>query len=984
MTLTTLLAGYKIHSLNFQPNKDIISYVTILLLLCCHANTDNPINTTNNEHQEKTLLNLTLLLNDSDQLNNKRFNDCSISLTEFIIYFYIQPIICFIGFILNILNVIIFCRPQFSGAAYAYMIAMSLADAITLISYMPSGLVRCGKYFVYCQHPEFRRFRIYLLYYNAYILFPIGNISETASVWFTLVLSVERYLTMSQIGSAYQNKLRMQSPNTLPSKQKSEILYNTNHSTYTTEYQETFNEDKKLPKKDSIETVENVVEQQQHREQQTTVGNFKWYEKLSNCCNLSVLKQHIRNSLTNTPTPKSLCILHKLHHSHLDRSIGRCSLNKCIQLYACRNCNFKHSLVFITFFSILLNLPLFFVQKVVRKNNPIKKSAIKQMENNKTSEWLHTISNHFNNLTSTDNQYNQGQLQVFTGLTEFGNSDFYKIFSWTRIMLIQVLPLLFLCFVNFCLLRFIHIANKRRQRYLLPDLSNKKTGRFKLHKANLRSTKVNKASSAKWQAAQRKLTILLIVIICLFIAGQIPQAFAYITIFEAFNRHFGNVCKRWRCCPPYLIYRSIAHMLGLFTYSTNFFVYLTLNKHFKQQLNIWFLLICPISKQFRKKCLLKQNKSINHSYDQSKSKLSFTNQHKSISLPHNNLYYRMCKRRRSSTLFCNPTKRLISIDNTDLSSEAVSAPVDLCTSSKWKNKDFLQLNEMKKDLLSTTIYHSPQCINKINSIIKSENTIDYIKMNYSSVPSINDVSNYLVISNPVNTDNNLLYKPIETQFQQSSLITKNNDLSINSIQPTNCQTEIKYDLNNPSCIYKTFRAYYSHDSVIKNWIFQLTSNNNNNQNSQNTKQITTSQSHSIYSNQLITNKDNLNNDLQHEQYVQNYDKRKEDMINNAKQNTIHCVNLNMLRNSNNNNKDYYNKSNDNISNSTNSSTSKNSNSAITNSKTCTHSIIDSDSHGVGLTFSHVYCPLIYRESDFDVISVDESNAQDEPEPNSFL
>ncbi|VDP40707.1 unnamed protein product [Schistosoma margrebowiei] len=142
MTLTTLLTGYKIHNLNFQLNKDIISYVTILLLLCCYANTDNTINTTNNEYQEKTLLNLTLLFNDSDQLNNKKLNDCSISLTEFIIYFYIQPIICFIGFILNILNVIIFCRPQFSGAAYAYMIAMSLADAITLISYMPSGLVR--------------------------------------------------------------------------------------------------------------------------------------------------------------------------------------------------------------------------------------------------------------------------------------------------------------------------------------------------------------------------------------------------------------------------------------------------------------------------------------------------------------------------------------------------------------------------------------------------------------------------------------------------------------------------------------------------------------------------------------------------------------------------------------------------------------------------------------------------------------------------
>lgn len=526
---------------------------------------------------------------------------------------------------------------------------------------------------------------------------------------------------MSQIGSVYQNKLRMQSSNTLPLKQKSEILYNTNHSTYTVEYQEAFHEDKKLPKKDSIGTVEeNIVEQQQHREQQTTVDNLKWYKKLSSCCNLSVLKQHIRNSLTNVPTPKSLCILHKLHHSHFDRPIGHSSLNKCVQLHACRNCNFKHSLIFITFFSILLNLPLFFVQKVVRKN-----------------------------------------------------------------------------------------------------------------------------------------------------------------------------------------------------------------------------------------------------------------------IPHNNLYYRIRRRRSSSTLFCNPTKRLISIDNTDLSSEAVSAPVDLCTSSKWKNKDYLQLNEMKNDLLSTTIHHSPQCINKIK-IIKSENTTDYIKMNYSSVPAINETPNYLVISNPFNTDNNLLYKPIETQFQQSSLITKNNDPFINSLQPTNCQTEIKYDLNNPSCIYKTFRAYYSHDSVIKNWIFQLTNNNNdnnnNNQNSQNTKQIT-SQSHSIYSNRLLTNKHCLNNNL-HEQCIQNYNKRKEDTINNVKQNIIHCVNLNMLHN--NNNEDYCNKSNDNISNSTISSTSKNSTSVITNSKTCTHSIIDSDSHGVGLTFSHVYCPLIYRESDFDVISVDESNAQDEPEPNSFL
>ncbi|CAH8297070.1 unnamed protein product [Schistosoma turkestanicum] len=792
---------------------------------------------------------------------------------------------------------------------------------------------------------------------------------------------------MSQIGSVYQNKLKMHSSNISPLKQKNEMSHNTNHSIYSLEYQETLNEEMKLPNKDLVERREGKILEQQQQQRQTTMNHLKLYKKLSNCCNLLGLK-HAAKSSTNTPTPKSLCIFKRLRHSHFNKPIGCCSLIKCIQLYTCRNCNFKHSLLFVTFFSILLNLPLFFVQKVVSKIVPVKNSTIKQVDDNKTSEWLHTTSNQANSLTSADNQYNQGQIQVFTGLTEFGNSDFYKIFSWTRIMLIQVLPLLFLCLVNFCLLRFLHIANKRRQKYLLPNVSNKKPGRFKLHKANLRTTKVNKASSARWQAAQRKLTILLIVIICLFIAGQIPQAFAYITIFEAFNRHFGNKCKRWRCCPPYLIYRSIAHMLGLFTYSINFFVYLTLNKHFKQQLNIWFLSICPISR-LQKRYLLKQNNLINHSYEQSKSQISLTNQHKAKSLlPHS----RKC----SSVLFCKPTKQLKRIDNTDLFSEAVSAPVDLCTNSKWENKlDCQQINEMKQDVLLPPTDHSFQCINQVKSNVKFDNKMNYTKLNYSSVPSMNDAVNYLIISNPFNINNNLLHKSTETQthHQKLSLTLKNTDQSFISLQPTNCHTEIKYDLNYPSCIYKTFRAYYSHDSVIKNWIFQLTNlnnnnnnhNNNNNPSSTSTLSSTTSQSNSIYSNHLVTighSFDSLQHGLCYYDQ-QNSNRRKEDTNDNVKQNIIHCVNLNMLQN--NDNKDYFDPSNNNnCSNNNNGSKNSSNSTTIENSKTCTHSIIDSDSHGAGLTFSHVYCPLIYRESDFDVISIDGTIEQDEPEPNSFL
>ncbi|KAF7262671.1 hypothetical protein EG68_00035 [Paragonimus skrjabini miyazakii] len=70
-----------------------------------------------------------------------RTNGCQISATEFMINFYIQTSICFVGFVLNMINVAVFLQPKFSGAAYAYMTAMSLADAITLLNNLPSGLL---------------------------------------------------------------------------------------------------------------------------------------------------------------------------------------------------------------------------------------------------------------------------------------------------------------------------------------------------------------------------------------------------------------------------------------------------------------------------------------------------------------------------------------------------------------------------------------------------------------------------------------------------------------------------------------------------------------------------------------------------------------------------------------------------------------------------------------------------------------------------
>ena len=67
---------------------------------------------------------------------------CALTLPEFVVYFYVQPSICLIGFILNIINCQIFRKPEFVGPAYKLMIALSLTDAITLISTFPLGFQR--------------------------------------------------------------------------------------------------------------------------------------------------------------------------------------------------------------------------------------------------------------------------------------------------------------------------------------------------------------------------------------------------------------------------------------------------------------------------------------------------------------------------------------------------------------------------------------------------------------------------------------------------------------------------------------------------------------------------------------------------------------------------------------------------------------------------------------------------------------------------
>lgn len=50
-----------------------------------------------------------------------------------------------------------------------------------------------------CLKPWFKTFRLGISYYTAYVHFPVSNASETASIFLTLLLSLERYIEMHKI-----------------------------------------------------------------------------------------------------------------------------------------------------------------------------------------------------------------------------------------------------------------------------------------------------------------------------------------------------------------------------------------------------------------------------------------------------------------------------------------------------------------------------------------------------------------------------------------------------------------------------------------------------------------------------------------------------------------------------------------------------------------------------------------------------------------
>ncbi|CAL8079320.1 unnamed protein product [Calicophoron daubneyi] len=418
-------------------------------------------------------------------------------------YVVIQTMICIVGLILNLINFSVYVRPAFSAPAYRVMTFLSLADAATLGFRIPQGYV----FLPHLIHHQTDAV-LYAYVYTVYVETPLTNMSENISAWFTVVLAIERYISMKH-----------------------------------------------------------------------------W----------SIAKRYF--------TPKNTNLL----------------------------------IILICVIAVIFNLPYFAIQNVTLTRV------------NKT-------------------------LQLDSSFTKFSQSYFYAIHSWVRIVVVQIIPLCFLCVSN-CLLFVLvsqhnqKLSKRGRTNNVLrseasckrlipeqgevqlnnPDQTVKSSGSFykpssphrqkvvqasttektsvetnEGRQADDESPKLvngshtllslggqkpgqdgrlsvtgkppdgvqNPASNDRAQrrrAAQTKLTILLIAIILLFLIGQVPQSLAYLRIFAVLG-----ICSKANMerCDSHRLYRMVTINLSQLSFASTFFVYLFLNRDFRNTVRTTFCCWC--------------------------------------------------------------------------------------------------------------------------------------------------------------------------------------------------------------------------------------------------------------------------------------------------------------------------------------------------------------------------------------------------------
>ena len=99
---------------------------------------------------------------------------------------YIQPVICIFGILCNILNLLVLTRPQLKESPYTYLLGLAVADLSALVMLF----IRIGIY------PRFGKGIYGWQVFNAFIFLPFANTFSNSSIWITVFLTIERWISV--------------------------------------------------------------------------------------------------------------------------------------------------------------------------------------------------------------------------------------------------------------------------------------------------------------------------------------------------------------------------------------------------------------------------------------------------------------------------------------------------------------------------------------------------------------------------------------------------------------------------------------------------------------------------------------------------------------------------------------------------------------------------------------------------------------------
>ncbi|TGZ60110.1 hypothetical protein CRM22_008734 [Opisthorchis felineus] len=438
-------------------------------------------------------------MNDSVNLNT---TNLSTVLEQFpydyafaVVYLFVQTPLCTIGMILNVLNICVFSQPAFSAPAYIMMKFLSLADAITLGVRIPQGLI-----FQETITHSSTNLPIYIYLYNIYVDMPITNMTEAISAWLTVLLAVERYVSMKHWHVAKRYF-------TVPNTKRFIYIIIAVAVVFCTPYFALQNTE--------LKTVNGTLEMNNSWTpfyESNYYATFTWlravlvqFIPLTFLCNTNLLlfclvTKHNRKIENRKRFPEAdgmSCVIN-------DKTAGAAK-----------------------------------AQSPHERDSLHRKNSSTESESNSVDNTKHIKVPHLAVPFTTE------QAEVVDPTTH----QTERTESPTKC---ELLPI-------------------------------KKVRRKSKSKSNIlnNGTKTSAERMQRRRGAQQKLTILLIVVILLFLIGQVPQSLGYARVFTTLG-----ICSELEIdmCSVHQTYRLVSVILAQLAFSSTFFVYLFLNRNFRNTL----------------------------------------------------------------------------------------------------------------------------------------------------------------------------------------------------------------------------------------------------------------------------------------------------------------------------------------------------------------------------------------------------------------